>query len=110
LTEAVRIYLNVPYSEKECAKAFGARWDADRKSWCVPDGVMLARFERWLPTTAAADALLKAGRPHEKVKSVKKPRKVKRATTARIDASGGRITIGANYVEAVGATGLPWKV
>jgi hypothetical protein len=110
LTPAARIYLNVPYSEKECAKAFGARWDSDRKSWCVPDGVMLARFERWLPSAATADALLRANPVAGKTKGAKKPRKVKKATTARIDASGGRITIGVDYVESVGATGLPWKV
>lgn len=28
-----RIYLIVPYAEKEVAKAAGCRWDADKKSW-----------------------------------------------------------------------------
>jgi|SRR3989304_1731315 len=108
LIQAVRIYLNVPYSEKECAKSFGARWDADRKSWCVPEGASLARFERWLPSSAAANALLKAGSAGGKARTPKKPRKAKKGGIARVDESGGKITIGANYKEAVGAVGLPW--
>ena len=31
-----RIYLKVPYEEKEEAKQLGARWDPDRKQWYVP--------------------------------------------------------------------------
>ncbi len=31
-----RIYLRVPYEEKEEAKQLGARWDPDRKQWYVP--------------------------------------------------------------------------
>ena len=32
----VRVYLSVPYSEKEEAKALGCRWDSDRKKWyCI---------------------------------------------------------------------------
>ena len=28
-----KIYLNVPYSEKDQAKELGARWDPDIKKW-----------------------------------------------------------------------------
>lgn len=44
--------LKVPYSEKDQAKALGAKWDAQRKTWFVPDGIDLARFKRWLPATS----------------------------------------------------------
>jgi len=30
-----RVYLNVPYSEKDQAKAKGARWDAEKKKWYI---------------------------------------------------------------------------
>lgn len=32
-----RIYLDVPFSEKDEAKALGARWDPQRRSWYAPD-------------------------------------------------------------------------
>ena len=30
-----KIYLNVPYAEKDAAKALGAKWDAAKKKWYV---------------------------------------------------------------------------
>ena len=32
-------YLKVPYTEKEAAKAAGARWDADARRWYAPHGL-----------------------------------------------------------------------
>lgn len=34
-----RTYLAVPYAEKNEAKALGAKWDKDAKSWYAPEGV-----------------------------------------------------------------------
>ncbi len=31
-----KIYLNVPYKEKDEAKKLGARWDPDSKLWYIP--------------------------------------------------------------------------
>jgi len=31
-----RIYLNVPYEEKDAAKKLGARWDPEQRKWYVP--------------------------------------------------------------------------
>jgi hypothetical protein len=42
--------LRVPFSEKGEAKRRGARWDGERKTWYIPEGVEGAAFERWLPT------------------------------------------------------------
>lgn len=44
-------YLNVPFREKDQAKALGARWDAVRKKWFVPAELSddLTPFQRWLP-------------------------------------------------------------
>ncbi len=33
-----RIYLEVPFSEKEQAKQMGAKWDAHHRMWYVPEG------------------------------------------------------------------------
>lgn len=44
-----RVYLNVPYAEKDAAKALGARWDPDRRQWWVAGGGSLPTgVERWL--------------------------------------------------------------
>ncbi|MGW5490642.1 AAA domain-containing protein [Streptomyces olivaceoviridis] len=46
-----RLYLNVPYAEKEEAKRLlGARWDAQRRQWYVDaDRVSREQAARWLP-------------------------------------------------------------
>ncbi len=36
-TTLPKIYLNVPYSEKDLAKGKGARWDAGKKKWYIHD-------------------------------------------------------------------------
>ena len=42
------MFLKVPFAEKDEAKALGARWNGERKSWYVPDGKPVEPFERWL--------------------------------------------------------------
>lgn len=44
-----RTYLAVPYREKDEAKAHGAKWDKQAKSWYAPDGVDLVQsgLDRW---------------------------------------------------------------
>lgn len=43
-------YLDVPFKEKDEAKALGARWDGGAKKWYVPDGKDLTPFNAWLPS------------------------------------------------------------
>jgi hypothetical protein len=38
------LYLQVPYAEKDQAKAVGARWDPDRRQWWV-DSQRVQRHE-----------------------------------------------------------------
>ena len=42
------ILLNVPYSEKDLAKAKGAKWNPDIKSWYVDDVKKLQNLAQWL--------------------------------------------------------------
>jgi putative DNA primase/helicase len=44
-----RQYLAVPYSEKDQAKAAGARWDKVAKAWYVGDKADIRGLQRWLP-------------------------------------------------------------
>ena len=47
-------YLNVPYAEKDAAKALGARWDPSRKQWYVPADKDTAPFSKWQTTATTA--------------------------------------------------------
>ncbi|MBS0551385.1 MAG: strawberry notch family protein [Proteobacteria bacterium] len=47
-----RTYLQVPYKEKDEAKALGARWDRQDQAWYVPSGVDAAPFARWAQAAA----------------------------------------------------------
>ncbi len=49
-------YLTVPFSQKDQAKALGARWDTDQRQWYVPAGLALAPFQAWLPGGQAGGA------------------------------------------------------
>jgi len=40
--------LQVPFADKDQAKALGAHWHPDRKVWFVPAGLELAPFKAWL--------------------------------------------------------------
>lgn len=42
-------YLNVPFADKEKAKAKGAKWDATKKKWYAPHGVDIHFFKPWWP-------------------------------------------------------------
>ncbi len=42
-----KFYLNCPYSEKDLCKTLGAKWDANKKKWYVPEGVDKKKFKRW---------------------------------------------------------------
>lgn len=44
-----KTYLNVPYKEKDQAKAVGARWDAKAKSWYADKGTNLTPLKKWMP-------------------------------------------------------------
>lgn len=43
-----KTYLDVPYSNKDQAKALGARWDNDAKKWYVPENMDPKLFGSWL--------------------------------------------------------------
>ena len=49
-----KIYLNVPFAQKDEAKGFGARWDAAAKKWYVPAGKELTVFAKWQLDSANA--------------------------------------------------------
>lgn len=48
-------YIAVPYQEKDEAKALGARWDQNQRSWYIPEGVNPALFSRWRKSEYAGE-------------------------------------------------------
>ena len=44
-----RTALQVPFKEKDAAKALGAKWDKDARAWYAPEGTDLKPLEKWVP-------------------------------------------------------------
>lgn len=76
--------LKVPYAEKDEAKALGARWNAARKAWYVPDGTEAAPFERWLTKDDGAQSPVPAAG---------------KGSAAKVDSYVGKPTVGEHYIE-----------
>lgn len=51
-----RTVLEVPFKEKDLAKAAGARWDKDAKVWYAPQGADLDKLAQWQPKEGAEKA------------------------------------------------------
>lgn len=73
------VFLNVPYAEKDAAKALGARWNPTRRRWYVPDGAATEAFAKWI------DGASGDGAPA--------------ARAGRVDSYQGKTVVGANYVD-----------
>ena len=66
LDKEQRLYMNVPYADKEDAEALGAKWVAERGKWCIPRNVNANNFLdhrgkiKWSPWTqdTGSDRLL----------------------------------------------------
>ena len=51
-----KTYLNVPFAQKDEAKALGARWDAANKKWFVPADKDITLFARWQPQSGSLES------------------------------------------------------
>jgi len=45
-----RIYLDVPYAEKDAAKQLGAQWDNVQRKWWISAAMPKRPFSKWLPS------------------------------------------------------------
>mgnify|MGYP000123054244 CR=1 FL=1 len=59
-------YLNVPYAEKDAAKALGGKWDAAKKKWYVPENTDLAPFAKWQADLSALESVSSSAKPKAK--------------------------------------------
>lgn len=77
-------FLKVPYAEKDQAKALGARWNAERKAWYVPDGTDTAQFAQWLAKDDGGDKLMQG---------------TTKGSVAKVDSYVGKPTVGEHYIK-----------
>ena len=43
-----KVYIDVPYRDKNIVKLLGAEYDAEDKKWFIPAGVDTKLFDRWM--------------------------------------------------------------
>lgn len=63
----MRTNLQVPFAEKDEAKALGARWDPGRRTWYVQNVADLGPFARWMSGGAEAGGAPAGGAPARKL-------------------------------------------
>jgi hypothetical protein len=51
-----RLYLDVPYSEREVARRLGARWDTERRRWFVPPDIDPSPLLGWSKASTSVNA------------------------------------------------------
>lgn len=49
-----KIYLDVPYKDKDEAKSLGAKWDRQERAWFVPADSDMTAFSKWTTTEPVA--------------------------------------------------------
>lgn len=68
-----KVYLNVPFAQKDAAKALGARWDAIVKKWYVPADKDITLFAQWPVQSGTLESItitpIKSTTPADKVSS-----------------------------------------
>ena len=47
-TTVKKVFLNVPFDDKDKAKALGARWDGDKKQWYIMNTYDQTKFAKWI--------------------------------------------------------------
>jgi hypothetical protein len=57
-----RIYIEVPYAQKDEAKLLGARWDADVRRWYITDKQDVLLFSKWFGGTVQTKTLVSEDR------------------------------------------------
>jgi len=80
-----KTYLNVPFAQKDAAKALGARWDAANKKWYVPAGTDITLFAPWqLQSGTTESPSTTQGKPRARTSSTNNVASAKHATTGVI--------------------------
>lgn len=57
-----RIYIDVPYAQKDEAKLLGARWDVEARRWYITDKQDVLLFSKWFGGTVQTKPLVAGDR------------------------------------------------
>ena len=77
-----KTYLNVPFAQKDAAKALGARWDAANKKWYVPADKDIMLFGQWQPQSVTMELPSSTmNKPKVQVSSTKNNSSANKATS-----------------------------
>jgi hypothetical protein len=69
----MKIYLEVPFKEKESAKNKGCKWDSVKNKWFIENPEYTEDFKKWIPAYMDFENKLKpCGKPKAKRKSNKR--------------------------------------
>ncbi|MFL6675045.1 MAG: DUF5710 domain-containing protein [Massilia sp.] len=97
------IRLDVPYADKDQAKALGARWNPKGRFWYVPDGVLVTPFEPWVPDSDTPAS----GASSENGSAARPPKQEATARPGSKDLVVGKTNIGSQYFDT-GHDCIPW--
>jgi hypothetical protein len=76
-----KTYLNVPFAQKDAAKALGARWEAANKKWYVPADKDITLFAQWQPQSGTMESSsTTTGNPGSRASSTKTSSSANKAT------------------------------
>ena len=100
-----RIYLTVPFAEKDDAKRHGARWDPERKRWWIDPAKIATQpgITRWLTADPAGTTVTAAAAP------ARRPAATAAAGTARPAAKAARVDAATSFLlPACHCPSAPW--
>lgn len=75
-----KTYLNVPFAEKDAAKALGAKWDAINKKWYVPADKDVSLFAKWQTQSVTPGSPATTSKPRSPASSSKTGSSAKNTT------------------------------
>jgi len=99
------VELNVPFADKDKAKAMGARWNPEKRTWYVIAGDNLESFARWFHDWQKQPNKEKPMIKQRKTKPTHKVKPVKQHKGPNIR---NHITIGCDYIET-NSNEVPWS-
>jgi len=57
-----KIFLNVPFAQKDEAKALGAKWDPSKKKWYISSNLDILLFSQWNTNAVSSVSTSKASK------------------------------------------------
>ena len=105
--EIGRVYLNVPFAEKDSAKRLGARWCPEKRQWWVGNVGACPGVHRWLVPGKLRDQAKEAD---DFLRGVRPNKKKKRPKARPVDQHAPRFTPRTDFsLPECACTSRPWE-